>query len=83
MLVRRVGADPKALDRWRKTLEEWIAHGYKPTNLDGMLDVFEKGWTRPNGSKPGPSAPYDPAADVARFKNRGSAAASARTKEPA
>jgi hypothetical protein len=83
MLVRRVGADPKALDRWRKVVEEWIAHGYKPHNIDGMLDVFEKGWTRPNGSKPGSSAAHDPAADVARFNARRPAAAAAHTKEPA
>jgi hypothetical protein len=82
-IVQRVGADPAALDRWRKVVEEWCAHGYNRSNVGGMLDVFEKGWTRPNGSKPGSSAAHDPAADVARFNARRPAAAAAHTKEPA
>jgi len=29
-----------SLDRWSKTLDNWLLHGWKPTNVPGMLESF-------------------------------------------
>lgn len=31
------------LGRWRETLTHWLAHGWNPTNLAGMLELYERG----------------------------------------
>ena len=30
-------------DLWRKTIEHWIAHGWKPRNVAGMLNLYRQG----------------------------------------
>jgi hypothetical protein len=31
------------VDLWRDTLEHWASHGWRPTNLPGMLDSYQRG----------------------------------------
>ncbi len=31
------------LTRWRSTLEHWLAHGWNPRNLPGMLELYSRG----------------------------------------
>ncbi len=31
------------LGRWRETLGHWLAHGWNPTNLAGMLELYQRG----------------------------------------
>jgi len=38
-----VGDDPDALERWGKLCHEWVGRGWKPTNVSGMLDCYQKG----------------------------------------
>jgi hypothetical protein len=38
-----VGTGPLALTLWRDTVTAWIAVGFKPTNVSGMLDNFNRG----------------------------------------
>lgn len=42
-IIRTVGADPPALEKWTKVLEAWNLAGYKPTRIDGQLDWFRNG----------------------------------------
>jgi len=54
-----VGTEPRALDKWKATINAWLAAGYKPRNITGMLDWFRDGIPkRPrnngNGRQPEP-----------------------------
>jgi DNA-binding transcriptional ArsR family regulator len=31
------------LERWRRTLEHWLVHGWNPLNLAGLLDLYQRG----------------------------------------
>ena len=42
MISKIVGDDPAELERWRKTITAWIACGWKPTNVAGMLEYFQR-----------------------------------------
>jgi hypothetical protein len=45
------GAVGENVDKWRGIVNEWVGHGWNPTNVKGMLDVFQNGWQKPsNGS---------------------------------
>lgn len=41
-IERHVGHDPPALDLWEQVVREWILRSWKPTNVAGMLDYFER-----------------------------------------
>ncbi|MEI6510376.1 MAG: hypothetical protein WCO14_05445 [bacterium] len=43
MLGKEVGASPGELARWRETIIAWIGHGFKKTNVLGMLECFHRG----------------------------------------
>lgn len=32
------------VDKWRGVVKSWLAKGCKPTNIEGMLDVYRNGW---------------------------------------
>lgn len=51
-LQQRIGNDPAALDKWRGVVQAWLLAGYKPTNISGMLEWFERGIPerKPNGT---------------------------------
>ncbi|HUW13615.1 MAG TPA: hypothetical protein VM537_28085, partial [Anaerolineae bacterium] len=46
-----VGLDPPALQLWESVLDGWIGHGWNPANVDGLLDVFEKGGIDERGER--------------------------------
>jgi hypothetical protein len=31
------------LGRWRETLSHWLTHGWNPTNIGGMLELYQRG----------------------------------------
>jgi hypothetical protein len=37
------------VDKWRTTLTWWMSKGYRPQNVDGMLDHYSTGGTNGNG----------------------------------
>ena len=43
VIVKSVGEDKQSLDRWKAAIIAWIAVGYKPINLTGMLDWYKNG----------------------------------------
>ena len=46
-----VGLDPPALQLWESVLDSWVGHGWNPANVDGLLDVFEKGGIDERGER--------------------------------
>lgn len=64
-----VGDDQVNLDFWGKIVKAWVGLGWKPTNVKGMLEFYErreipalKGRSRNNGpTTPPPAPPPDPA----------------------
>ncbi|MCX5971750.1 MAG: hypothetical protein NTV14_09680 [Coprothermobacterota bacterium] len=38
-----VGSSPPELARWRETIIAWVGHGFKKTNVLGMLECFRRG----------------------------------------
>jgi hypothetical protein len=38
-----VGEKQADLDRWGEVVLAWVGHGWKPTNVSGMLECFEQG----------------------------------------
>lgn len=43
----------KDLDLWKITIKDWLMHGWKPTNVKGMLEVYLKGgptYAKSNGN---------------------------------
>lgn len=69
---RIVGSDFVGLLRWGRVIRDWSLAGYNVTNLRGLLEVHENGWRPAGGNgRPGNARQgYDPAADMAAFKNR-------------
>ena len=78
---RAVGDEFPALLKWARIVRDWIASGYNPANIKGMLNVFRVGWDsnqhaaakrwdRRHGGAAKRSAEYDPAADVANYKQK-------------
>ena len=69
---RTIGSDFPALLHWGRVLRQWVLAGHNPTNILDMLDVFKKGWRPASGNgRPGNARQgYDPAADMAAFKNK-------------
>ena len=66
-IIDAVGENPANLERWRKTLHAWIAAGWKPTNVGGMLDCYRRGeipGTSPGRNGNGKAPPRDADADV-------------------
>lgn len=56
-------------DAWSEALNHWLGHGWKPTNIVGMLESYKRGGRSActmctgkngNGHKPAQSAPKDP-----------------------
>ena len=39
-IIETVGTDAARLERWNKTLDNWLLHGWKPSNVPGMLESF-------------------------------------------
>jgi len=42
MLAREVGDEQDALEFWGRVVEAWVASGWNPRNLRGMLDFFRR-----------------------------------------
>lgn len=38
-----IAAAVKDVDAWRATLDHWLGHGWRPTNVSGMLDSYRTG----------------------------------------
>ncbi len=38
-----MGDTQRDLGRWRQTIRDWLAAGYKPTNIAGLLDAYRSG----------------------------------------
>ena len=53
VIAEAVGLDQTALDRWRRVVHGWIGQGWKPGNVQGMIDFFGRneipGENRPTG----------------------------------
>lgn len=49
-------------DQWRGVCEAWLLTGYKPTNIQGLLDWFHKGIPQPGNrnhrARAAPATPY-------------------------
>ncbi|MCX5977671.1 MAG: hypothetical protein NTV33_12850 [Coprothermobacterota bacterium] len=43
MVGEGVGSSPPELARWRETIIAWVGHGFKKTNVLGMLECFRRG----------------------------------------
>jgi len=43
MVEEGVGSSPSELARWRETIIAWVGHGFKKTNVLGMLECFHRG----------------------------------------
>ncbi len=43
MVGEGVGSSPPELARWRETVIAWVGHGFKKTNVLGMLECFHRG----------------------------------------
>jgi len=69
---RIVGKSFAGLLHWGRVIREWSLAGYNVTNLRGILEVYEKGWRPAGGNgRPGNARQgYDPAADMAAFKDK-------------
>lgn len=59
LIVQAVGDDGLTLQRWRDILMQWLAKGYSPKNVDGVLEVFRHGWRNPK-AKINANVPKDP-----------------------
>jgi len=46
VIVKTVGEDGLQLQRWRDVLMQWLAKGYSPKNVEGVLEVFRAGWKK-------------------------------------
>lgn len=58
MIVSKVGESPEAIERWKLTIQGWIAAGHNKVNVKGMLDWYGRGQTEkpaPNGHKAAPT----------------------------
>lgn len=53
------------LERWRSTLEHWLAHRWSPKNIPGMLDLYARGGAS-GCAYCGPAAAPSPAGPPAR-----------------
>ena len=42
-LAEVVGESPEDLERWREVCMQWIGHGWKKTNVAGMLEYYQRG----------------------------------------
>jgi hypothetical protein len=42
-VAEAVGEDEEALERWFQVCSAWVGKGWKPTNVDGMLECFGRG----------------------------------------
>jgi hypothetical protein len=51
----KIGLQVTDLDQWRKVITTWLGAGYKPGNVNGMLEWYASGVPshRTNGSRPG------------------------------
>lgn len=52
-----VGTEPEALARWKNTVVAWIGCGWRPDNVTGMLDFFQRHEIPPG--KQGKEAPHE------------------------
>lgn len=41
-VAKTVGEDPQDLERWGQVVKAWVGEGWKPTNVRGMLDFYER-----------------------------------------
>jgi DNA-binding transcriptional ArsR family regulator len=50
-VLSTVGEDERDLERWKKTISDWLRRGYNPNSIYGILDVYQKGGRYRDGSK--------------------------------
>lgn len=67
---RIVGSEFSPLLKWGHTIRKWLGYGWNPTNINGMLDVFQNGWMKKFKNSSTRAAGYDPAADLESFKRK-------------
>jgi hypothetical protein len=53
-VIQEVDGDSKVLARWKDTVTAWIARGYNPGNIDGMIDRAKQDRLPTNKNGPGP-----------------------------
>lgn len=44
MVAKSVGDEPANVQRWKEVVEKYIAKGWNPMNIDGMLDKYKNGF---------------------------------------
>jgi hypothetical protein len=61
-VIETVGSDPEQLKKWEEIVRDWIGHGWKKTNISGMLECFAKGGIQnnKNGGHQKPLTEYPP-----------------------
>jgi len=50
-----------------RTLDDWIGHGWNPANVQGLLEVFEKGGIEERGNGSGKREPESKAARKRKY----------------
>lgn len=57
--AEKIAAEVSDLTRWRDTVKDWLASGYKATNIKGMLDWYHGKGRHQNNNAPANRQPAD------------------------